>query len=80
MLHEPLLAQSSAHVTPSGATIALADSTLQRGAVLGGAKIHLSDGRRTKELCRGMKNPNIATVDGQKIIGGAKNVPGALKK
>ena len=57
MLHEPLLAQSSAHVTPSGATIGPADSTQQGGAVLGGAKIHLSDGRRTKELCRGYEKP-----------------------
>ena len=53
----------------------------------GGAKLHeyifskirLKDGRRTKKFIGGITEPELTTVDGQNIIGGAKSLVGAQK-
>ena len=58
-------------------TPATPGARLQGGAKLHAylwSKIRLKDGRRTKKFIGGITEPELTTVNGQNIIGGAKKV------
>ena len=50
----------------SGVTIGPADPALQGVPFKGVPKFHLSDGRRTKSLKGGIKNPDLTSDDGRR--------------